>query len=103
VADIAWKALMSWNHSQHHDLKNSTYALYPQRKKDAFKISRVDPQIFIGVMSHSTSLSLDLSDRLLATQREIHYLCTRPADIEDTQCARQRMQAGQDSDFYSSD
>jgi hypothetical protein len=39
VADVAWKALMSWNHSRHHDLKNSTYALYPQRKKDAFKIS----------------------------------------------------------------
>jgi hypothetical protein len=40
-------------------------------------------------MSHSRSLSLDLSDRL--------------ADIEDTLRAHQRMQTGQDSDFYSSD
>jgi hypothetical protein len=35
-------------------------------------------------MAHSTSLSLDLSDRLLATQREIHYLGNRLADTEDT-------------------
>jgi hypothetical protein len=34
VTDAAWQALMSWNHSQHCDLKNSIYALYPQRKKD---------------------------------------------------------------------
>jgi hypothetical protein len=39
VADTAWKALTSWNRSRHRDLKNSIYALYPQRKKDAFKIS----------------------------------------------------------------
>jgi hypothetical protein len=49
------------------------------------------------------SLSLDLSDRLLAPQREIHYLCTQLVDTEDTLRARQRMQAGLDSDFYSSD
>jgi hypothetical protein len=39
-------------------------------------------------MSHSMSLSLDMSDRLLADQREIHYLHTRLADKEDTQRAR---------------
>jgi hypothetical protein len=39
VVDIAWQALMSWNSSRHRDLKNSIYALYPWRKKDAFKIS----------------------------------------------------------------
>jgi hypothetical protein len=93
---------MCWNCSRHRDLKNSIYALYPRRKKDAFKISCVDPLIFIGGMSHNTSLSLDLSDRLLSAQREIHYLGTRLADTEDTLCARQRMQATQDSDFYSS-
>jgi hypothetical protein len=76
VADAAWQALTSWNRSRHHDLKDSIYALYPQRKKDAFKISRVDLQIFRGAMSHSTSLSLGLSDCLLAAQREIHYLHT---------------------------
>jgi hypothetical protein len=103
VTDAAWQALTSWNHSRHNDLKNSIYALYPQRKKDAFKISRVDPQIFRGAMSHSTSLSLDLSILLLAAQRQIHYLRSRLADTEDTLCAHQRMQAGQDSDFYSSD
>jgi hypothetical protein len=54
-------------------------------------------------MSHSTSLSLDLSNRLLAAQREIHYLRTRLADTEDTMRARQRMQTSQDNDFYSSD
>jgi hypothetical protein len=43
VANPTWQALMSWKHSRHCDLKNSIYALYPQRKKDAFKISRVDP------------------------------------------------------------
>jgi hypothetical protein len=35
-------------------------------------------------MSHSTSLSWDLSDHLLAVQREIHYLRTRLLDKEDT-------------------
>jgi hypothetical protein len=30
-------------------------------------ISQVDPYIFRGAMSHSTILSLDPSDRLLAT------------------------------------
>jgi hypothetical protein len=38
VADVAWQALMSCDLSRHHDLKNSIYALYPRRKKDAFKI-----------------------------------------------------------------
>jgi hypothetical protein len=66
VADAAWQALMSWNRSRHCDLKNSIYTLYPRRKKDAFKISQVEPQIFKGVMAHSTSISLDLSDHLLA-------------------------------------
>jgi hypothetical protein len=42
-------------------------------------------------MAHSMSLSLDLSDRIIATQREIHYLRTRLTDIEDTLRARQRM------------
>jgi hypothetical protein len=52
-------------------------------------------------MTHSTSLSLDLSDHLLGAQREIHYVRTRLADTKDTLRARQRMQARQDSDFYS--
>jgi hypothetical protein len=42
VADVAWQVLTSWNRSRHHDLKNSIYALYPLRKKYAFKISRVE-------------------------------------------------------------
>jgi hypothetical protein len=67
--------MMSWNHSRHLDLK------------DAFKISRVDLQIFRGAMSHSMSLSLDLTYHLLAAQRDIHYLRTQLTDIEDTLCA----------------
>jgi hypothetical protein len=54
-------------------------------------------------MTHSTSLCLDPSDPLLATQREIHYIRTQLGDTEDTLTARQRMQMGQDNDFYSSD
>jgi hypothetical protein len=54
-------------------------------------------------MSHSMSLSLDLSDYLLVAQREIHYLRTRLVDIEDILRAHQRMQIDQDIDFYSSD
>jgi hypothetical protein len=82
VASAARRALSSWNRSLHRDLKDSIYALYPQRKKDAFKISRVDPSIFRGAMGHTTSLSLDLSDRLLDAQREIHYHRTQLADTE---------------------
>jgi hypothetical protein len=29
LVDAAWQALTRWNHSQHRDLKNSIYALYP--------------------------------------------------------------------------
>ncbi len=39
VPNAAWQALTSWNRSRHRDLKNSIYALYPWRMKDAFKIS----------------------------------------------------------------
>jgi hypothetical protein len=73
VIDAAWQALTSSNCSRHLVLKDSIYAPYPRRKKDAFKISLVDLQIFRGAMSHSMSLSLDLSDCLLAAKREIHY------------------------------
>jgi hypothetical protein len=31
VVDAAWQTLTSWNHSRHRELKNSIYALYPQR------------------------------------------------------------------------
>jgi hypothetical protein len=65
MADTAWQALTSWNRSRHRDVKDSIYALYPRRKKGAFKFSRVDPQIFRGAMAHSTSLYLDLGDHLL--------------------------------------
>jgi hypothetical protein len=85
---------MSWNCSRHRDLNDSIYTLYPHRKKYAFKISRVDPQIFRGAMSQRTSLSLDLSDPLLAARREIHYHRTRLADTGDTLRAHQRMQPG---------
>jgi hypothetical protein len=44
-------------------------------------------------MSYSTSLSLDLSDRLLAAKRDIHYIRIRLADTGDTLRAHQRMQA----------
>jgi hypothetical protein len=54
-------------------------------------------------MAHSTSLSLDLSNCLLSAQREIHYLCTQLSNTEDTLRDHQKIQVGQDSDFYSSD
>jgi hypothetical protein len=95
--------LTSWDPYQHHDLMDSIYTLYPLRKKDAFNISQVDLQIFRGVMYHSTNLSLDLSNRLLAAQREIRYLRTRQVDIEDIVHAHQMMHARQDNDIYSSD
>jgi hypothetical protein len=43
VADATWQTLTSSNRSWHRDLKDSTYALYTHRKKDSFKIPRVDP------------------------------------------------------------
>jgi hypothetical protein len=78
VADATWQALTSWNRSRQRDLKDSIYAPCPRRKKDAFKISRVDSQIFRGAMSHTTSPSLDLSNRLLAAQRERDPLPSHP-------------------------
>jgi hypothetical protein len=46
VADAAWQAMISWNRSWRRDLKDAIFALYPQRKKENFKISQVDLQIF---------------------------------------------------------
>jgi hypothetical protein len=54
-------------------------------------------------MSHSTSLSLDWSDHLLATQREIHYLYTQLANTKDTLHSHQRLQVSPNRDFYSLD
>jgi hypothetical protein len=57
VADAAWQALTSWSCSQHHDLKNSIYALYPRRMKDAFKISSGPIDLQRSDVSQHESLS----------------------------------------------
>jgi hypothetical protein len=75
VADAAWQAITSWVHSNKSRLQNSVHYLLPYRKKDQFKAYGVKKDIPRMEMVHHQDVTVELSTRLLATQREIETLC----------------------------
>jgi hypothetical protein len=75
VADAAWQAITSWVHSNKSRLQNSVRYLLPYRKKDQFKAYGVKKDIPRMEMVHHQDVTVELSTRLLATQREIETLC----------------------------
>jgi hypothetical protein len=66
VADAAWQAITSWSRRNKDELQNSVCRLLPQRKND---VPRMD-------MVHRQDVTVELSTRLLAIQREIESLRT---------------------------
>jgi hypothetical protein len=103
VTDAAWQAITSWVHSNKSQLQNSIHYLLPYRKKDQFKAYGVKRDIPRIEMVHHQDVMVELSTRLLATQREIETLCIRLWNADATIRDYMRMVEGQASDLYASD
>jgi hypothetical protein len=76
MADVAWHAITSWSRCNKGELQNSIHRLLPQQKKDKFKTSGVMKDVPRMDMVHHQDVTMELSTRLLATQREIESLRT---------------------------
>jgi hypothetical protein len=74
ITDAAWQAITSWVHSKKSRLQNSVHYLLPYRKKDQFKGYGVKKDIARMEMVHHQDVTVELSTRLLVTQREIETL-----------------------------
>jgi hypothetical protein len=103
VADAAWQAITSWVRSNKSWLQNSVHYLLPYRKKDEFKAYGVKKDIPRMEMVHQQDVTVELSTRLLATQREIETLCIQLRNADATIWGYMRMVEGQASDLYTSD
>jgi hypothetical protein len=77
MAVAAWQAITSWNHRHRGKLQNSVHHLLPQWKKDKFKASGVKKDVPRMEMVHYQGMTVELSIRLLAAQREIESLRTQ--------------------------
>jgi hypothetical protein len=103
VADAAWQAITSWVHSNKSRLQNSVHNLLPYRKKDQFKAYGVKKDIPRMEMVHHQDVTVELSTRLLAAQREIETLRIQLWNADATIRGYMRMVEGQASDLYVSD
>jgi hypothetical protein len=74
IADAAWQAITSWVRSNKRRLQNSVHYLLPYRKKDQVKTYGVKKDIPRMEMVHHQDVTVELSTRLLAAQREIETL-----------------------------
>jgi hypothetical protein len=68
VADGAWQAITTYNHTHHDKMKNFVYHLLPQRKKDKFKTSGVKADVPRMLMVHHQDVSVEMSIHLQAAQ-----------------------------------
>jgi hypothetical protein len=84
VPDAAWQAITSWVHSNKSRLQNSVHYLLPYRKKDQFKAYGVKKDIPRMEMVHHQDVTVELSTRLLATQREIETLRIQLRNVDAT-------------------
>jgi hypothetical protein len=101
VADVAWQAITSWRHRNKGELQNSTHRLLPQQKNDKFKASRVKKNVHIMDMVHHQHVTVELSTRILAAQREIESLRTQLWNPDATIRGYQRTVECQARDFVS--
>jgi hypothetical protein len=74
VADAAWQTITSWVRSNKCRLQNSIHYLLPYRKNGQFKAYGVKKDIPRMEMVHHQDVTVELSTRLLAAQREIETL-----------------------------
>jgi hypothetical protein len=102
VVDVAWQAITSWVHSNKGWLQNSVHYLLPYRKKDQFKAYGVKRDIPTTEMVHHQDVTVELSTRLLAAQREIETLRIQLRNADATIRGYMRMVEGQASDLYAS-
>jgi hypothetical protein len=102
VADAAWQAITSWVRSNKSQLQNSVHYFLPYRKKDQFKAYGVKRDILRMEMVHHQDVTMELSTRLLAAQREIETLRIRLWNVNATIQGYMRMVEGQASDLYAS-
>jgi hypothetical protein len=103
VADATWQAITSWVHSNKSRLQNSVHYLLPYRKKDQFKAYGVKKDIPKMEMVHHQDMTVELSTRLLAAQREIETLRIQLWNANATIRRYMRMVEGPVSDLYASD
>jgi hypothetical protein len=103
VVDAAWQAITSWVDSNKSWLQNSVHYLLPYRKKDQFKVYWVKKDIPRMEMVHHQDVTVELSTRLLATQREIETLRIQLRNTDATIRGYMRIVEGQASDRYASD
>jgi hypothetical protein len=103
VADAAWQAITSWVRSNKRRLQNFVHYLLPYRKKDQFKAYGVKKDIPKMEMVHHQDVTVELSTRLLAAQREIETLHIQLQNTDATIWDYMRMVEGQASDLYTSD
>jgi hypothetical protein len=103
VADATWQAITSWVRSNKSQLQNSVHYLLPYRKRDQFKADGVKKDIPRMEMVHQQDVTVELSTRLLAAQREIETLRIQLWNADATIQGYMRMVEGQASDLYASD
>jgi hypothetical protein len=103
VADAAWQAITSWVHSNKSQLQKSVHYLLPYRKKDQFKAYVVKRGIPRMEMVHHQDVTVELSTRLLTTQRKIETLRIQLRNADATIRGYMRMVEGQASDLYALD
>jgi hypothetical protein len=103
VADATWQAITSWVRSNKRRLQNSIHSLLPYRKKDQFKAYGVKKDIPRMETVHHQEVTVELSTRLLAAQREIETLRIQLRNTDATIQGYMRMVKGQASDLYASD
>jgi hypothetical protein len=84
-------------------LQNSVHYLQPYRKKDQFKAYGVKRDIPRMEMVHHQVVTLELSTRLLAAQREIEALRIQLRNTDATIQGYMRMVEGQANDLYALD
>jgi hypothetical protein len=102
VADAAWQAIASWVRSNKSRLQNTIHCLLPYRKKDQFKAYGVKKDVPRMEMVHHHDVTVELSTRLLAAQREIETLRIQLWNANATIQGYMRMVDGQASDLYAS-
>jgi hypothetical protein len=84
-------------------LQNSIHYLLPYRKRDQYKAYGVKKDIPRMEMVHHQDVTVELSTRLLAAQREIETLRIQLRNANATIRGYMRMVEGQSSDLYASD
>jgi hypothetical protein len=103
ISDAAWQAMMSFNRTRRDKLKGSIYSLFPQRKKNTFKVSGVKNDVPKTMTIHSQNLNVQLSSRFHTAQKEIHFLRNQLRDFEKTMRNYERIIDGKYSDIFFSD